>query len=126
MNDEDLVLHQIRWAKLAADVGAEVVSLPLICTGRRTPGLAVHFLIPAVASAFLLRADNTRLRSTRRGKYVLEHMPPSAQAVRLVGDVVMTVGAWRRDARVIAAGVLVVVAGWSHGLIVRAPAPPSR
>lgn len=126
MNDEDLVLHQIRWAKLAADVGAEVVSLPLIWTGRRTSGLAVHFLVPAVASAFLLRADITRLRSTRRGKYVLEHMPPGAQAVRLAGDVVMTVGAWRRDARLIAAGVLVVVAGWSHGLIVRAPAPSSR
>lgn len=126
MNEEDLVLHQIRWAKLAADAGAELVSLPLIWTGRRTPGLVVHFLMPAVASVALLRADNTRLRSTRRGKYVLEHMPPSAQAVRLAGDVVMTFGAWRRDALLVAAGVVVVVAGWSHGLIVRTPVSPSR
>ena len=122
MNHERLVLHQIHWLKLAADAAAEIVSLPAIWTGRRTLGLVVHFLIPALASAALLPADNTRLRNTRRGRYVLEHMPPGAQAVRLAGDAVMIVGAWRRDGRMIAAGAVVVVTGWSHGLAVR-PAP---
>jgi hypothetical protein len=46
-------------------------------------------------------------------------MPAAAQAVRLEGDAVMTVGAWRRNGRVIAIGTLIVVAGWSHGLISR-------
>ena len=122
MNNEDLVLHQIHWTKLAADAAAEIVSLPLIWTGRRTVGLVVHFLTPAAASAALLRVDTTRLRSTRRGWYVLKHMPPAAQAVRLAGDVVMTAGAWQRDGLLVAAGALIVVAGWSHGLIVRTPA----
>jgi len=122
MNNEDLVLHQIHWTKLAADAAAEIVSLPLIWTGRRTVGLVVHFLTPAIASVALLRADTTRLRSTRRGRYVLKHMPPAAQAVRLAGDVVMTAGAWQRDGLLVAAGALIVVAGWSHGLIVRTPA----
>lgn len=121
MNTEDLALHQVHWTKLAADAAAEIVSLPLIWTGRRTLGLIVHFLTPAIASAALLRADTTRLRSTRRGRYVLKHMPPAAQAVRLVGDVVMTVGAWRRNGLLIAAGSLIVIAGWSHGLVVRSP-----
>ncbi|ORW43279.1 hypothetical protein AWB90_19340 [Mycobacterium paraense] len=121
MND-DLVLHQIHGMKLAADVTAEVVSLPLLWTGHRRLGLAVHFLIPVIGSAALLRADLTGLRATRRGNYVLRHMPPTAQAVRLAGDAVMTVGALRRDARAIAAGALIVIAGWSHGLIVRTPA----
>jgi hypothetical protein len=31
----------------------------------------------------------------------------------------MTVGAWRRNGRVIAMGTLIVVAGWSHGLVSR-------
>lgn len=48
-------------------------------------------------------------------------MPAAAQAVRLVGDAVMTVGAWQRNSLFIAAGVRIVLAGWSHGLVVRAP-----
>jgi hypothetical protein len=122
MNTEDLVLHQIHWTKLAADGAAEIVSLPLIWTGRRTLGLVVHFLAPAIASAVLLCADTSRLRSTRRGRYVLKHMPPTAQAVRFAGDAVVTVGAWQRNSLLIAAGVLIVIAGWSHGLVVRTPA----
>jgi hypothetical protein len=116
IDPEDLVLYQVHWAKLAADGLTSVVSLALIWTGRRVIGLAVHFLVPVAASAALLRADTGPLRSTRRGRYVLNHMPPGAQAVRLAGDAVMTVGAWRRSARIICAGTLVVIAGWSHGL----------
>ncbi len=126
MNSEDLVLHQIHWAKLSADVTAEVVSLPLIWTGRRRLGMAVHLVIPVLASAALLRADIGRLRSSRRGRYVLRHMTPAAQAVRLAGDAVMTVGAWQRNRLVVAGGALIVMAGWSHGLIVRAPTWPTR
>jgi hypothetical protein len=117
MKTEDLVLHQVHLAKLAADGGASIVSLTLIWNGRRILGLIVHFLAPAIASAALLRADTTRLRSTRRGRYVLKHMPAGAQAVRLAGDAVMTIGAWRHDGLLIGAGTLTVIAGWSHGLI---------
>jgi len=117
MNKDELVLHQVHWAKLAADGTASIVSLVLIWAGHRIVGLIVHFVTPAVASAVLLRADTSPLRSTRRGRYVLKHMPPVAQAVRLAGDTVMTVGAWRRSGFLIAAGALIVTAGWSHGLI---------
>jgi len=117
VNKDELVLHQVHWAKLAADGTASIVSLVLIWTGHRIVGLVVHFVTPAVASAVLLRADTSPLRATRRGRYVLKHMPPVAQAVRLGGDAVMTVGAWRRSGFLIAAGALIVIAGWSHGLI---------
>ena len=128
MNTEDLVLHQVHWMKLGADVGASIVSLTLIWTGRRNLGLLLHFLIPVIASAALLRADTSRLRSTRRGRYVLEHMPAAAQAVRLAGDALMTVGAWRRCGPLIVAGAVIVIAGWSQGLFVRPPLrnPPRR
>lgn len=117
MDREDLVLHQVHWAKLAADAGASVVSLTLIWRGRPTAGLVVHFLVPVAASLALLRTDTSALWSTRRGRYVVNHMPSSAQAVRLLGDAVMTVGAWRRSARLVGIGAAVVVGGWSHGLI---------
>jgi hypothetical protein len=117
MNEDELVLHQVHWAKLVADGTASIVSLVLIWSGHRIVGLIVHFVTPAVASAVLLRADTSPLCSTRRGRYVLKHMPPVAQAVRLAGDAVMTVGAWRRSGFLITAGALIVIAGWSHGLI---------
>jgi hypothetical protein len=117
MNKEDLLLHQVHWAKLVADVATSGVSLALIWKGHRRLGLSIHFGIPVLASAVLLRADIGPLRSTRRGRYVLKHMPPAAQTVRLAGDGVMTIGAWRRNGLVIAVGTLVVVAGWSHGLV---------
>jgi hypothetical protein len=117
MNKDDLVLHQVHWAKLTADVAASIVSLTLIWNGHRRLGLIVHLGTPVLASAVLLRADTQTLRSTRRGQYVLEHMPVAAQAVRLAGDAVMTIGVWRRNGPVIAIGTLVVVAGWSHGLV---------
>src|ERR1700739_1559558 len=84
MNKEDLVLHQVHWAKLTADVTASVVSLALIWRGHRRLGLTIHLGLPVPASAvLLLRADPERLRSTRRGRYVLKHMPVAAQTVRL-------------------------------------------
>ena len=128
MNKDELVLHQAHWAKLAADGTASIVSLVLIWTGHRIVGLIVHFVTPAVASAALLRVDTSRLRSTRRGRYVLKHMPPVAQAVRLAGDALMTVGAWRRCGPLIVAGAVIVIAGWSQGLFVRPPLrnPPRR
>jgi hypothetical protein len=117
LNADDLVLHQVQWAKLAADVASSLVSLGLIWTGHRRLGMLVHFLVPIAASAALMRVDTAPLRFTRRGRYVLEHMPPAAQAVRLAGDALMTVGAWRRSARLLCAGTLIVIAGWSHGLV---------
>jgi hypothetical protein len=122
MSKDELLLHQVHWTKLTADGTASIVSLVLIWTGHRVVGLIVHFVIPAVASAVLLRTDTRPLRSTRRGRYVLQHMPPVAQAVRLAGDAVMTVGAWRRSGFLIIAGLLIVIAGWSHGLIPLKPA----
>ena len=122
MSKDELLLHQVHWTKLTADGTASIVSLVLIWTGHRIVGLIVHFVTPAVASAVLLRTDTSPLRSTRRGRYVLEHMPPVAQAVRLVGDAIMTVGAWRRSGYLIIAGLLIVIAGWSHGLIPSKPA----
>jgi hypothetical protein len=41
-------------------------------------------------------------------------MPPSAQAVRLAGDGLMGLGAYRRNVALLLAGAAVIAAGWSH------------
>jgi hypothetical protein len=45
--------------------------------------LAIAFLPAIVASALVSRLDLSALRHTRRGRYVLANMPPTAQAVRM-------------------------------------------
>jgi hypothetical protein len=39
------------------------------------------------------------------------------QAVRLAGDVVVTIGARRWQPGLMAVGLMIVIAGWSHGLV---------
>jgi hypothetical protein len=67
----------------------------------------------------LVRRDLSRIRRTRRGRYVLEHMPPSAQAVRLLGQTIAWHAAYRHRPMGIVLGHVIVVVGWSHGLLSR-------
>jgi hypothetical protein len=111
------VIHQVHVAKLGADIGAAAVSNVLLWRERPAAAMAVRLLVPVAASgAVLALADLDGLSRTRRGRYVLAHMPPSAQAVRLVGDALMGLGAYRRSASLLLAGGMVICAGWSHGL----------
>ena len=115
---EKVLVHQVHPVKLGADIGASLVSLPLIWHGYGRAGMVAHFAPALLGSAAVLAfADLDRLATTRRGRYVLRHMPPAAQAVRAVGDAVMVRGARRQRPGLIAAGLAVVVLGWSHGLL---------
>jgi hypothetical protein len=120
---EGALIHQVHPAKLAADVTASVLSNLLLWKAYPRSALAVRVALPLLGSAAVLAlADLDALARTRRGKYMLAHMPPSAQAVRLAGDVVMGIGARRRSATVLLAGLAIVGAGWSHPLWPTRPA----
>lgn len=116
MDARALLLHQVHPAKLATDIAAEVVSDALLWHRRPVLGLASRAVPPVVASALLVRRDLTPLAGTARGRYVLAHMPPSAQALRLAGDVLTGWGSWRRSVPTVLAGLAVIAAGWSFGL----------
>jgi hypothetical protein len=125
MSGDARLLHQVHPAKLATDIPAELVSGVLLWRQQPAWGLAVLFLPPIVASAAVLHwADVEALRNQPAGRYVLVHLPPAAEVVRLAGDAMMAYGAWRRRPTVVVAGVVMVGLGWSHGLF--APASNSR
>ena len=112
---EKLIVHQVHPAKIGADVTASLVSNALLWRGRPRAALAVRLLLPAAGSlAVLTLADLDALAQTPRGRYVLAHMPPSAQAVRLAGDALMGLGVHRRSVVLLGAGAAVIAAGWSH------------
>jgi hypothetical protein len=112
-----MLVHQVHPAKIGADVTASVVSNLLLWKARPKAAIAVRVLLPLAGSAAVIGlADLDALASTRRGRYVLAHMPPSAQAVRLAGDALMALGAYRHRAVLLFAGAAVVAAGWSHAV----------
>ena len=121
VNRDRLLLHQVHPVKLAFDVTASTLSGVLLWRRRTGPGIAVRYVLPVIGSAVVLRwADVDRLRDRARGRYVLTNMPASAQIVRLAGDTVIAYGSWRRRPAVILVGLVVVVGGWSLGLLRRA------
>jgi hypothetical protein len=124
---QKLLVHQVHPIKLSADIGASLLSLALIWCGHRRGGMVIHLALPVLGSAAVLAAaDLPRLASTSACRYVRHHMPPAAQALRLVGDALTVAGARRHRVDLIAAGLLVVVAGWSHGLLPTAVREPSQ
>ncbi len=112
---DKILVHQVHPAKIGADVLASMVSNVLLWRGQPKAAVAVRILVSVAGSAAVLSmADLDGLAKTRRGQYVLTHMPPSAQAIRLAGDALMGVGAHRRSRALLLAGAAVIVVGWSN------------
>lgn len=116
--DQRVLLHQVHPAKLAVDIGTSVVSNVLLWRHRLAAGLVVRYASPVVGSVLVLRfADLERLARSRAGQYVLQHMPPAMVALRLAGDTLMAVGAWKHRPVWLAVGLVLVVLGWSDGIL---------
>ena len=110
-----VLVHQVHPAKIGADVTASAVSNALLWRGRTKAAIAVRIVLPVAGSIAVLRlADLDALAETTPGRYVLAHMPPLAQGVRLAGDALMGLGARRHSVALLLAGATVIAAGWSH------------
>ena len=116
---DKVLVHQAHPAKVGADVTASLVSNILLWRGQPKTAVAVRILVSVAGSAAVLSvADLDALAKTRRGQYVLEHMPLSAQAIRLADDALMGFGAHRRSR-----ALLLAVATLADGPNARAGTP---
>jgi hypothetical protein len=76
---DKILVHQVHPAKIGADATASRVSNVLLWKGHPKAAISVRGLLSVAGSAAVLSlADLDALAKTRRGRYVLEHMPPSA------------------------------------------------
>ena len=115
---EKILYHQVHPAKLAADIGAEIVSLWLLWDGWLVWGLIAHFAPAFIASGVLIRfGDFEATKNSPLGRYLDRYMTPAAQGARLAADLAMVAAAWFHQPIVIALGVAVVVTAWSYGLV---------
>jgi len=119
MDRNTYLLHQVHSAKLATDVSADMVSTWLMWHRRPRVALLIAHAAAVMASAVLTRRDLSPLQTTRRGRYVLIHMPPSAQALRYLGQVLAWYAAYRHRLAGIVLAHGLIAAGWSHGLLSR-------
>lgn len=120
MDCQALLLHQVHAAKLATDISAGIVSGWLMWQRCAPAALLAGFLPAVIASALVTRRDLSALADTRRGRYVLVHMPPAAQALRLAGQVVVWRAEYEHSLAGITAGHALVAVGWSHGMLASA------
>jgi hypothetical protein len=116
---ERYLLHQVHPLKLATDVAASIVSDVLFWKHRLGPGVVVLLGPSVVVTTILLRQDIPLNRDSGAARYVLQHMPPSMQAVRAASAVVTAIAAWRRSPGLLGVGYALTLAGWSHGVLRR-------
>ena len=115
---EKILFHQVHPVKLATDVASAFVSLYFLWHHALIVGLLAHLVPPPVGSAIVMACvDLEPYKNSRLGAYLVRYMRPGAQAARLVGDLIMVVAAWFRSPGGIAAGLLIILAAWSYGLI---------
>lgn len=117
MNRQEKVLyHQIHLLKLLTDSSAGAVSYYLLWHHRLRAALLVQ-LLPAVAvSLALIRwADLGSYKRSRLGRYIERHMTRRMEAVRLGGNLVISVAAWYRRPWLMVLGLLIVLFGWLKG-----------
>ena len=113
---EKALYHQIHPAKLATDVAGALASLYLFWQGEVVWGLVVTLVPSILASVLVIRyADLETLRGSPAGRYLGQYMTRSMQAARLVGNLVMIVGAWYHVVWLILAGLVIIVGAWFRG-----------
>ena len=114
--NERMLFHQVHPAKLGTDVAAAIVSFYFLWRHELILSLLIHFIPPPIASLIVMRYANLDgYKDSLLGAYLLRYMTSAAQAARLVGDLIMVFASWFHSVRLIAMGLLIVMAAWSYG-----------
>ena len=72
---------------------------------------------PTLASFLVIRlADLEPYKNSRLGAYLVRYMTGTAQATRLVGDIITVFAAWYHSALGIGAGLVLILCAWFYGV----------
>jgi hypothetical protein len=116
--EEKILYHQIHPLKLLTDATAGFAALPLLWLRRLRAALLVMLLPPIFASVLIIRyVDLEPYRRSSLGRYVEQYMSREMQGVRLVGYLIMALGARHRRLWPMPLGLLVVLFGWFRGIL---------
>jgi hypothetical protein len=127
--DERVLYHQVHPLKLTTDVCTALVALWLLAAHRLLSAVVVMFVPPILISvALVFFADLGAIRDSSLGKYLSWYVTRAAEAVRLIGMGIMSVGAWQHSWGPIGLGAVSIVAAWTWGLrpVIRNAATTTR
>jgi hypothetical protein len=114
---EKILFHQVYPAKLATDVLSAIVSLYFLWQHDLVTGLLTHYVPPPIASFLVIHlADFESYKNSRLGAYLMRYMTGTAQAMRLIGDLITVFAAWYHSALGITAGLVLILCAWLYGV----------
>ncbi len=117
--EEKALYHQIHPLKLATDIISTFPALYLLWQHELLWGLLVTVIPSVIASYLLVRYANLEPnKQSAFGQYIRRYMSRTVEAVRLLGLVVMMVGAWYHLGWLIGLGLVIIVLGWLRGIII--------
>jgi hypothetical protein len=117
---EKILFHQVHPAKLATDSIAAIISLYFFWQQELIIGLVTHFTPPPIASGAVIHFANLGpYKNSRLGAYLVRYMTPTAQTLRLAGDLITVFAAWYHSPLGIVAGLVLILAAWAYGLVLR-------
>lgn len=116
---ERKLYHQIHPIKLGADIGSAIAFLFLLWRHRIVLALVAGFIPPIIVSGVMMiwPPNVETVKNSPFGKYVLQYMTPTIEAVRLLTLVPMGWGAWTHHIWLIGLGFVLLLVAWSNGLI---------
>jgi len=119
MNFEDKQKYQeIHPLKLATDISSAIIGLYLFWQHVLLFGVVILIVPPVVASLIVIVwVPLERYKNSALGRYIDRYMTGAMRLLRLVGLVVMLVGAWYHVALLIPLGLVVVLLGWVRGIL---------
>jgi flagellar biosynthesis component FlhA len=113
---EKVLYHQIHPLKLLTDWGTAFIAVLLLWRHRLVAGLVVGLIPPIIVSAALVRwADLEPLKQSAFGRYVSGFMTHRVESVRLLGMIVVCIGAWYHMPTLSFAGLATILLAWASG-----------
>ncbi|MEN3371195.1 MAG: hypothetical protein V7609_3338 [Verrucomicrobiota bacterium] len=114
---EKYLYHQIHPLKLITDIGAGFGSLYPLWHHHLGFALVVMLAPPPLISLLLMGfADLEPYRQSALGKYIAQSMSHAMEAIRLIGMIIVALGAWYHSLWIIFAGCAVVLFAWLRGI----------
>ncbi len=115
---EKSLYHQIHPLKLATDIGMTFPSMVLLWQHELIFALVVTFVPSIIVSALILRFANLEpYKDSRLGHYIKHYMSSLVVASRVIGLLVMMVGAWFHIFWLILLGLAIIILAWLRGVL---------
>jgi hypothetical protein len=115
---EKALYHQIHPIKLTADVASQLTAIYYFWFHHLALAIAVMVIVPLVVSLFLVSyVKLDHLKNSQLGIYLQRYINRSAENVRVVGALIMMIGAWQRIPILILGGIGIILLGWLRGVL---------